>query len=441
MLLSLLLSSLPLGSGAPPPDTGIAVSQQFAYGIRLEAGQHFAYGDLQKVGSRTEFRYSIRESVAARHQAPYSVLDYEPIGVRNEARYAILEATIQSFANTPRILHNGAEMVGAECTVSCDEGSAYWIARVTVGDPSQYAAVQLRDQLSIDLGFEAVELVVDGKSIERNSPAAIDLVISGISPLALLDAPFAQKGAHSWPAPTLASAIVAELLGPVEWNLPDWHIPPANAVFEGVTPVQAATAVVDSIGGLIESNPDGSIVCRSAFPVSIPNYPAAALAFDLTDHDVFSIRENIQPQRGFNRVIVANDAGSGTGAGGDRLEYEADEGSDISGIVRAYLGVQRPVTLVHTSLDVAITPRGLVQRDEVETIEFIEGAASLRYLPDSIVSVTYMSADLGAVQFSGSSLSAAVAGYSLATVAYRTSAWEWRVVKDEATEVQFVLMG
>ena len=49
-------------------------------------------------------------------------------------------------------------------------------------------------------------------------------------------------------------------------------------MLEGATPLAAARNVVAAIGGIVESNPDGSVVCRRRHPVSIPQYGAATVA-------------------------------------------------------------------------------------------------------------------------------------------------------------------
>jgi hypothetical protein len=121
--------------------------------------------------------------------------------------------------------------------------------------------------------------VVDGKTLSRESQTSQRCELTAISPLALLDAPFAATIRYYQPGALSArSAVVEFLIGNVDWQLPDWIIPAGRLMMEGVTPLAAARSVVAAIGGIVESNPDGTVVCRRRHPVSIPDYGQAPVA-------------------------------------------------------------------------------------------------------------------------------------------------------------------
>ena len=211
-------------------------------------------------------------------------------------------------------------------------------------------------------------------------------------------------------------------------------------MLENVTLLAAARNIVAAIGGIVESNPDGAVVCRRRHPVSIPQYGNVAAAHSLFDADVISASAQIAPMHGFNRVTVANEEG-GSMASADRIEYVADEDDRNRGTVRAYLAVARAVVLAHTGHpSTVIASLGAVTRTEVETVEFIEGRAGTRYPVTAVLSAAWQHADLGTVTADGQTLIAATAGYSLLRIIYTTTSLDWRVALPIDQEVQFVLV-
>lgn len=265
--------------------------------------------------------------------------------------------------------------------------------------------------------------------------------MTGVSPVAWLDAPFAVPRRYCPASALSAQAAVESLLGSVDWQLPAWIIPAGRLLFDGVTPLAAARQIVAAIGGIVESNPDGTLICRRRHPVRRADYETAVVAHSLFDADVLSARAQIAPMRGFNRVTIANTESSGSGSADDRIEYVPDANDPRTGTVRAYPGRERPLLLTHTGHpNTVITPLGQVTRQETETVECIEGGASTRYPVTAIISSTWLHADLGAVRAEGQNLTSATAGYSLLRISYTTTSLDWRVALAVDEEVQFVLV-
>jgi hypothetical protein len=256
----------------------------------------------------------------------------------------------------------------------------------------------------------------------------------------LLDAPFAGTTRYYESAAISAETAVENLIGPVDWQLPAWVIPAGRLLLENVTPLAAARNIVAAIGGIIESNPEGSVVCRGRHPVSIPQYGTTPPAGSLFDADVLSVSSQIAPMRGYNRVTIANEEGA-TGSASDRIEFVANADDPYRGTVRAYLSVTRPVVLVHTGhASTVVASLGAVTRTEAETVEFIEGQSSSRYPVAAITSSVWQHSALGAVVADGQNLVAATPGYSLLRITYTTTSIDWRVALPVDEEVQFVLV-
>lgn len=433
----------------------LALNHQAQYGLRLEAAsrvlytdmrQHRAqqvthYSDLGACRKSVRFPYWLTQQVAARHALGYDVTNVNPVAKRLAASWSLLDDTrLQAVVNSPEMVSNGQTIRIVQATLSCDEDSPVWIARVEIAKVADFAAIAIGDTITLTLGLETFVLVVDGKTLSRESVAEQRCELSAVSPVALLDAPFAGTIRFYQPGAESAEAAVESLIGPVAWQLPNWIIPAGRLMLEGVTPLAAARNIVATIGGIVESNPDGSVVCRRRHPVSIPQYGQAVVAHGLFDSDVISARAQIAPARGYNRVTIANEDGA-SGASKDRVEYVADADDANRGTVRAYLASLRPVALTHTGhAATVIASLGEITRTETETVEFIDGRASTRYPVTAIVSAVWQHTDLGAVTADGQNLVAATAGFSLLLITYTATSLNWRVALSIDEEVQFVLV-
>jgi len=465
--LALTLAGIYVDSG--PAVRKLAQSHQFPYGLRLERRCRHPYGDMRQhrrkmstpwgdvpqakarhvsrytdLGiSRKSMRaaYWLTQAVAARQVLGYDVTNVDPVAKRLTASWTILnDARLQAVVSSPELVWHDQRIRIVAATLSCDEESPVWIARVEIAAITDFAAIGIGDTISLVLGLETFVLVVDGKTLSRTSVAEQRMELTAVSPVALLDAPFAGTIRTYEAEPVSARAAVEFLIGSVDWQLPDWIIPAGRLMLEGAAPLAAARNIVAAIGGIVESNPDGTVVCRRRHPVSIPQYGQAVVAHSLFDADVMSSQAQIAPMRGYNRVTIANEEGS-AGTSADRIEYVADADDPYRGTVRAYLAADRAVVLAHTGHpSTVIASLGPVTRTETETVEFIEGQANTRYPVTAIVDLAWQHTGLGEVTASGQSLTAATSGYSLLRITYTTTSLDWRVALPIDEEVQFVLV-
>jgi len=439
------------------------------YGLRLEGSQRVLYGDMrvnrQQVAlaygdahlararhqivytdlgrCQKSFRmpYWLTQRVDVAHQLAYAVTNVDPVTKRLMASWSLLDgARLQAVMNSPELIWNGQRIRIVQATLSCDEDSPVWIAQIEVAAVADFALIAIGDDITLTLGLETFAFVIDGKTLSRESIDNQRCNLTAVSPLALLDAPFAGTTRYYESAAISAETAVENLIGPVDWQLPIWTIPAGRLLLENVTSLAAARNIVAAIGGIIESNPEGSVVCRRRHPVSIPQYGTTPPASSLFDADVLSVSSQIAPMRGYNRVTIANEEGA-TGSASDRIEYVADPDDPYRGTIRAYLSVSRSVVLVHTGhASTVVASLGAVTRTETETVEFIEGQSSTRYPVAAITSSVWQHSALGAVVADGQTLVAATPGYSLLRITYTTTSLDWRIALPVDEEVQFVLV-
>ncbi|PPD34027.1 MAG: hypothetical protein CTY19_05850 [Methylomonas sp.] len=400
-----------------------------------------SYSGLNEHRKSIRLPYWITEAVVARHQLDYTITDVNPAQSRLTVGWSLLDdLRFQAVVNTPELVWNGRTIRILQATLSCDEDSPVWMVQIEIAELPDFATMAITDSLTLTLGLETFALVIDGKTLTRQENAEQHYQITAVSPLALLDAPFSGTTRFYHAEAISASVAIEILIGPIDWQLPDWTIPAGRLLLDGVTPLAGARTIVAAIGGLVESRPDGSVVCRRRHPVSVPDYDTATVPHSLFDSEVISSRAQIAPANGFDRVTIANEESGGSSAS-DRIEFVVNAEDSHQGLVRAYLGTIRTVLLTHTGHpDTVIMELGPTVRTETETVEFIDGRASSKCPVTTITSALWQHSDLGMVAANQQSLSVDNAGYSLLKLTYTTTSLNWKVSLITDEEVQFVLV-
>lgn len=331
-----------------------------------------------------------------------------------------------------------------DMVLEASETTSVWSATIRITDPSDYMATMEGDQVTLTVGGEDYLLVVLTKSINRSSPASIDMRVTAASPLVLKDAPRANPQSYLYDVPKTAREIVEDILGgTVTWNLVDWLIPAGRVQFQDVVPLEAARRVVEAAGGVILSNKDGSIVVQSEFPIATNFYATATPDHVFTDDsDNLSATENYDFREQYNQFRISEVEVTQ----GDRLEWVPDEDIPLQGIVRLYPSPWRTTVTVRTTEDAPSTVynlTGVVSRQEEEEVEFREGTASLSYPLSGTPVIQWLSVPLGGVSYALNSVGLTApktvnGGYGLAKVTYQVDAIEYAVLGVDGTSVQFI---
>lgn len=401
-----------------------------------QVGLHVAHG-----GS-----WSLTATGRRAHAASWT-LEARPVA-RADAwgRWALLEnLSLVSISNVPEVLWNGQALAIHGARLSMDEDSPVWLAEeIELADLDAWGAIQLGDTIQFRVMEETWTLRVDGKGMSRPQVGELRLALSAVSPLAWLDAPYAaaitldnSEGQVS--AQATVAALVASV-GVLRWELDDWLIPAGALAMSETTPLQAAREIVAALGGLLESDPDGTPVARQRHPVTVPEYAVATPDHVILDADLFAFQVSAAPSAGFNRVVISNEDLSGSDVT-DRMEYLDEDGNKYDGEMRAWPNPWRPVTLGHTGHpETQIEALGARSHAHTELVEFVAGRGRTDYPVQAITGLTWQHADLGSVSASGTDLTAASAGQSLAWVTYTSLSLDWRVALARDEAVQFVLL-
>lgn len=407
----------------------------------LRKQQRWLYASLTQIQRTCRLPYWVMETTTAQHRLDYAITDVNLVQSRWTVGWSLLDdLRFQAVVNTPELVWNGRTIRILLATLSCDEDSAVWMAQIEIAELADFAAMVITDGFLLTLGLETFAFVIDGKALSRQENAEQHYQITAVSPLALLDAQFSGTTRFYQAEALSARMAVEQLIGPVDWQLLDWTIPAGRLLLDGVTPLAGARTIFAAIGGVVESHPDGSAICRRRHPVSVPDYAAATVAHSLFDSEVISSRAQIAPAKGFDRVTIANEESGGSSTS-DRIEFVVDPEDSHQGVLRAYLAISRPVILTHTGHpDTVIIELGPTVRTETETVEFIDGRASSKYPVTTITSALWQHSDLGNVTANQQTLSVDNTGYSLPKLTYTTTSLNWQVSLINDEEVQFVLV-
>lgn len=333
--------------------------------------------------------------------------------------------------------------------VTADEDSPYYQCEIELRDPKDYRLFVRDDPFILHLFDHDYHFVVDSKRLSRSIDDQGNLqesvTISGLSPLCLKSNPRASTITKVWDTATYAKAIVEELLGSISWEMMDWLIPAYRLSAENADPLSIANQVVNAIGGLIESNPDGSIRARYRWPTSIVELDTnSAEIFDETI--IYSLSESPTQDELINRIRIY-DSNAGYQ---DRMEYtqnlinpdEYQAGADPkydswNGMLYAYPSPWRDglsvvttrfskVFLGELSEGTQTIPDPNDRESEAEIITFENGQGSTQYPIMSITSFEWLDEDLGAITFTPYSTTLEVSqpgrwqGHSLAKIEYIT---------------------
>jgi uncharacterized protein YkwD len=402
---------------------------------------------------------NVRQSMVAPYQASYGVrqADQAKWDIRsvntaqaaNKGFWSIAEGGAALFETVATLTVNGVALPIADAVVSQSETATAWEARIRLTDIEDYVLIKDRDEVVLTLGGEAYTLIVTGKSINRGGPAQVDVQLSAKSPSVLLDAPFAEQISYTNDDPVDARAAVEAMLGTsiTNWDITNWMLPALRISFENVTPLEAAKRLVEAAGAVIVSERNGDLTVRLLYPKAMNTLNTVGVDHTFTDEDdTLSVSEEHEAREEYNLFRISE----GSTAFADRMEYEAlfipdggkDEKGEPTGTQSPDKGTLRVFTspyrstfyLINTQSPntTSISGGGEAYDDREETVQFAAGMAGLQAPIHILDSVEWLSQSLGGLSFEVGSTqitgsNAVNQGYALATIKYKTRAFEYAV--------------
>ncbi|MBF0436310.1 MAG: hypothetical protein HQL77_13175 [Magnetococcales bacterium] len=279
--------------------------------------------------------------------------------------------------------------------------------------------------------------MVDNKTLERDGVGMPRLTVSVVSPTARFVVPRAIPMDKVWDGPIWARDAAEEAVGEaIQWDLVNWLVPGGRLAVHEASPLDVVRTIVEAVGGLVESLPDGTLRVRHRFPIAVPGWATANVDHVLTDEsDNLSCRESHVLRNRVNKVLVRGYLPSGTGF--LSVEVDARSGGLNHGQTTFYSGDTAHL-LIHAGDDVAldnpVVSAGVILPggwDEVKLTQDVlfdgTSTATLDKPAMSIDSVTWLGTDLGRIsrEADNRTLTVPNAGVAIARVTYRTRVRSW----------------
>lgn len=406
-----------------------------------------SYGLMTDVAVSHTASYGLLDSVLAKHTASYALLSNNPILTRHRAIYALEDAvTAEVIAQSASVSVNGSTVQVQGWSVGMDEGDLGWQSSITLLRRSDAGLFNPGDAITLTVGSTDWSLQIteidDPYSLDADGTPNADVTLTAVSPALYASGPYAETISATFETTTMAETAVETMLADsVDWQVLNWPITGGRLAIEKTSAMEAGARVLEAIGAVLESKPDGTLLARSLSPVAVPLLPTTTV--DVTISTRLIYERNVQ--RGRVRSINRLDIIDVVPVYQDRLESEDDPDNWQFKTIRAYPSPWRTtvqVTHSHTRPPLYLYEQGEVTREITEeAVEFRDGAASVQYPIMQIVSSEWIKTDLGALSFEPytTELQSAVAGNSLLAITYTTKSLNYRAYSASETYAQLLL--
>lgn len=321
--------------------------------------------------------------------------------------------------------------------LTLDNALAWLECTLTVHTEAEFARCSQGAILTVAAGGELFRLLIE-EATRTVAHGATAYQVTALSQAAWLDAPYADtlSGELTGMAATIAAGLAGTV--PIAWQTVDWHIPPDTWYAADQTPLELLRVLAAAAGAELQSLPDGTLLVAPLYPLSLPAWDEATVAATMVDRiHLAQIDADFEYRPGYNRFLLT-DRLTATAS----LRLEEEQLTETSRLVRGYqVPWDGAFTLRHTGGSwVTVEPLGVLERTEVETVEFIAGAGTTAYPVYSLDSAVWLQQDLGTVTpWEDGTLAATGEGESLATIIYTTRCRAWLVRDQRAEQVQVVL--
>lgn len=263
------------------------------------------------------------------------------------------------------------------------------------------------------------------------------------SSAAVLDEPHAaEQNWNGWDTPhATAGQLGITLCGttPLSWGLPDWTLPPRWEL--SGTPIEALQRLVSAVGGIVTSNPDGSLTARRRWPVRPPDLSAETPVAAINRDTALDISAKAEPGKGYGSVTVY-----GYDPATDLPDMEVEESAPVLGQpvhVRLFWRTPTPPPFSEFVTDGAAAKLSDgTQMITAEEVIFDQGKGSVRYPIKALHGFNWVGADQGNIWWleNGDSRELSTSdgpGRGIAEITYTTSYERWQLTGQTAPKCLF----
>jgi hypothetical protein len=441
-----------------------------------QAGLWQWYGDCAEVLGTLAQQYGDALELRAALDQSWHV--YTPLSALLEERYGITGTEVQGLLSQLWDLHGydtvraaltqpwmiaAAEslLVAAQATVTvaglavdpyhinCESAADQYpiTGELHFAELGAWLGINEGDAVVITVAGQAINLIVESKRRSRRHGQGI-YVVECASKAVLMDEPHALPLLARYDS-ILASTLAQQLATPygitVDWRIVDDQVYDLYANNE--TPLALLRKMAGEWGGVLQCQPDGTLMVRKVYPASPPpavgdTWNTVAAAATLTDQDnFFSADESLERRPGWNRYLIGNQDTATTGA---RLEEETV--SATRKLLTASITPWADAALYSLATSrtgvqlqrLAVPAADYLVADEL--VEFVNGGGRTTKPCFALTSYAWQDTQLGAITFSeDGTLTAEVAGNSLLLLSYQTRFLRWQADYPNIADVQFIL--
>jgi len=350
----------------------------------------------------------------------------------------VIVVTVTKPDNSSYVLNTG------EVSVKYSQSSYVGLGSVDVVVYNDWVNVNTLDSITVTVNSQDYEFIVMSKTkSEDHNKLALQLEIS--SPAVLLSFPYAKEIQSNFTVSGTMSQIVNSLAAleglSVVWEIPvDDVLTSDQLQTEGKAPIDCIREIVNELGGILQSHPDGSLHAFQRYKVDSDKYSTVSPAVTFSSgKDFLSLTEDTEKRDGYNKFSVTS---SSLSSGWSLDTEQVNESTYKIKAFRVPWSSEAPTLTTSELTNVIITASLYPITEELEEeVEVVSGSGKVNKPCYAISSVDYKtSANLGAVTISeDGSLTTSTAGNSLVTVKYVTKYWLWTAYDPDKENVQFIL--
>ena len=259
-----------------------------------------------------------------------------------------------------------------------------------------------------------------------------------ISPAALLDSPFAALINGDYTG--MASEICKTLAGSISvtWNIIDWYIGDGVLSASEETPLSVIRKIVNAVGGVIQSLPDGSITVISRYPKSCNAWSVQPPIHSINySEDVISEQFTLENAPGYNNFSIQDDGTSST-----LLRVEVEEIDSNSKTIKVFVYPDVVPVISHSGNTgtVSLNYTGYVTDSVEEEVEFVSGESSVEGPINGINYSSWKYTELGAITYEPTGvLYSSIIGESLLDISYKTGYYSYTVSTSVLENIQIII--
>lgn len=356
--------------------------------------------------------------------------DASPVGLPVAFRCAAIPSPLEAGAieDDARVQCGGVEIDYLSCEWGRDLGEPFWSCTLDLPGLAEYAKLKDGVFFTVQAGGQAWLFRVNDPSRSADEDGPVQYRVTGISPGAWLAFPRCNEVVEIPPgeAQTAHHLAAAALGEPIDWRLPLWTVPQGAFAVSDSSPVDAASVLVDRVGGILRQTPGGQWEAVPEFQSPPSTWAAAPFqALFTAETDLFVIAEQVHQGDHYGRITVSNDTPEEQGDQpqfSDSLEFRPDDGNDRHGWAIATLKPWRDTPIIaSTSEDVWVGETTSGSESVTEAVVFQEGKGSVSRPCSGVSSLEWIGAGLaGGVTFDpdGTELRIADTGVAAAMVTY-----------------------